>query len=233
MDPQASLTSGLPAPEGEVASGSLADYFAHGVPLSALVRRTRFTNVSLLPADASMRMCDLGGGAHPQEELAFVAALHDSQTKAPDGEKFDWIILDTPPGQSFYTRSALAATHYVLIPASFDTWTPLGMNGLLDTAKAMRGLMGTGVEVVGCLLTRYRPGPIKADDMKTFQFDLAGRDVRLFETKVRHDDRLENRNREATRGKISGLLGFARLAGTGASDYQAALEELMQYVHRS
>jgi chromosome partitioning protein len=231
MDPQSSLTSGLPVPEGTLAPGSLVDYFVRDMPLSQLVRRTRFTNVSLLPAHPEMRMADMGGGAHPEQELAFVGALHNPAVVSPDGDKFDWVILDTPPGQSFFTRSALAASRYVLVPAALDTWASLGMNGLLETAKAMHGLMGTGVEVCGCLLTRFRPGPVKPDDMSKFELDLSIKRVRLFETKIRHDDRLEGRNKEAVKGKLAGILEFAKQKGTGAADYQAALEELMRYVH--
>lgn len=230
MDPQGSLTKGLPLPEGESEPGTLVDYFVREKPLSGLVRKTRFTNISLLPADYEMRMADQGGGAHPEQELAFVAALHNPEVVSPEGERFDWIILDTPPGQSFFTRSALAASHYVLVPVALDTWAALGMRGLLETAGAMRGLMGTGVELVGCLLTRFRPGPIRRDDMNQFELDLAINRLRLFETRIRQDDRLEARNREATRGRLAGILDFALQRGTGATDYQDALEELMRYV---
>ena len=107
------------------------------------------------------------------------------------------------------------------------------MNGLLETAQAMRGLMGSGVEVVGCLLTRFRPGPVKADDLVKFELDLTINHVRLFETRIRHDDRLEGRNKDAHKGKLFGVLEFAKQKGTGATDYQAALEELMKYVHHN
>ena len=89
------------------------------------------------------------------------------------------------------------------------------MNGVLETAKAMRGLMGSGVELVGCLLTRYRSSYVKTDDMTKFVQDLSFRNVRLLDVKIRHDERLETRNREATRGKLSGILDWARQTGTG------------------
>ena len=113
MDPQASLTAGLPKPDDAPDTPTLLNYFVgiggQTLPLSKVVRRTKFSNLSLLPAHTDMRMADIGGGAHPNQEVAFVAALHDPSLVSPDSEKFDWILLDTPPGQSFYTRSALAA----------------------------------------------------------------------------------------------------------------------------
>lgn len=231
MDPQYSLTSSLPPPPGEAETYSLVDYFAHGVPLTQVMRKTTFNNVWLVPSHPNLRMADLGGSAHPEQELAFVRALHGPAVTTPAGEDFDCIILDTPPGQSFFTRAALASAHHVLVPAAFDTWAVLGMNGLLETARAMRGLMGTGVEVTGCLLTRYRSAPVRADDMAKFQTDLETNNIRLFETKIHHDDRLETRNRDARRGRLFGVLEFARQRGAGATDYQAALEEFMRYVH--
>jgi chromosome partitioning protein len=233
MDPQASLTAGLRRPDDKPDTTTLLDYFVRNTALQQIVRPTKFTNLSLLPAHTDMRMADIGGAAHPNQELAFVTALHDLSVVSPNKEKFDWIILDTPPGQSFYTRSALAASHYVLVPSAFDTWATIGMNGVLETARAMRGLMGKGVEVAGCLLTRYRASTVKADDMSKFVIDLTARGVRLFDARIRHDDRLETRNREATRGKLSGILNFALQKGTGATDYQDALKELMRYVHHA
>lgn len=231
MDPQSSLTSSLPPPKGEAENYSLVDYFVHGMPLTQVMRKTSFSNVWLLPSHPNLRMADLGGSAHPEQELAFVETLHEAACKTPAGEEFNCVILDTPPGQSFFTRAALASAHHVLVPAAFDTWAVLGMNGLLETARAMRGLMGTGVEVAGCLLTRYRKVMVKPDDMAKFELDLAANNIRLFETMIHHDDKLEARNKDAHKGKLFGVLDFAKVKGTGATDYQAALEELMKYVH--
>jgi len=234
MDPQSSLTRGLPSPEEVPPSdSSLVDFFMRSVPLSQLVRSTRFKHLSLLPSHPDLKMLDTGGGARPDAELAFIAALHDPAVVSPSGEKFDWIILDTPPAQSFYTRTALAAAHFVLIPSAFDVWALLGINGVLETTRAMQGLMGTGVEPVGCLLTRYRASAVKENDWKQFVHDLAGRGLAPLKTKIRHDDRIENRNRQATGGRLAGILRFGQAPGTGLIDYQEALKELMQHVHHN
>lgn len=105
MDPQSSLTSSLPPPKGEAESCSLVDYFVRGMPLAKVIRKTSFSNVWLLPSHPDMRMADLGGSAHPTQELAFVEALHGPDVKTPDGEQFNCILLDTPPGQSSWLRS--------------------------------------------------------------------------------------------------------------------------------
>jgi chromosome partitioning protein len=231
MDPQSSLTSSLPPAKGEVEAHSLVDYFVHGVPLAQVIRKTSFNNVWLSPSHPDLRMADLGGSAHPEQELAFVRALHEAAGTTPTGEQFNCVILDTPPGQSFFTRAALASSHRILVPSAIDTWAVLGMNGLLETARAMRGLMGTGVEVAGCLLTRFRPSPVKPDDMAKFKTDLEDNNIHLFGTKIRHDDKLEVRNKDAHRGKLFGVLDFGALKGTGATDYKAAVEEFMHHVH--
>jgi chromosome partitioning protein len=230
MDPQSSLTRGLPAPEGTNFTTSLLDYFLSGAELSALVRPTRFKHVHLLPAHPDMRMTDVGGGAHPSAELGFVSALHHPSLVLPEGEKFDWMILDTPPAQSFYTRAALAASHYVVVPAAVDVWASLGINGVIETTKAMRGLMGSGVEMAGSLITRWRPVQNRGE-WQTLEDALNARHLFPFRTRIRFDDKVEQAHNETTRGKSSGIFHLGRKDGPGAEDYKQVVEELLNYVH--
>lgn len=231
MDPQSSMSRGLPDTTSTT-NGSLLDYFLSGRTLVDLVRRTEFKYVSLLPAHPDMRMTDVGGGAHPAAELGFVSAMHDPTLVSPDKEKFDWVVFDTPPAQSFYTRAALAASHRLLIPATVDTWASLGINGVLDTAKAMNGLMGTGVQVVGCLVTRWRPGPVKAE-WPQFEDDLRARNLSPLSIKIRHDDKIEHANLDTTKGKRTGIFHLGKKQSPGAEDYAQAVEELLRHVHGS
>jgi cellulose biosynthesis protein BcsQ len=155
MDPQGSLTRLLP-PEGQgvvtvqpVEKMTLTNHFASRVKLSQILRGTRFDNVWLVPANGDLGHRDKGGGSHPQEELAFARAVHDATVLPSDSLPFDWIILDTPPAQTYYTRLAVGASHRVLVPANAETLAVLGATRALQTAVAMHALMGTGAAVVG------------------------------------------------------------------------------------
>lgn len=233
MDPQASLTAGLPPEEGDEDSKlSLLDYFVGRSELPPAVRKTRFPKLYLLPSHPDMRMLETGGGAQPHKELAFVAALHNVNVIARTGEKFDWIIIDTPPGQSFYTRAALAASHYAVVPITLDAWSAEGVNGFIETRKAMKGLMGTGVDWAGWVYTRFRLGPMK-DQMQDFENGMSARGVPRLHTVIRFDDRLEQLNRGATGGADTGIFRRFRQAQSGIVDYKGLVEEVMQRVHHN
>jgi chromosome partitioning protein len=155
MNAQGSLTRLLP-PEGHgavtaqpVETATLTNHFASRAKLAQVLRGTRFDNIWLVPANGDLSHLDKGGGSHPQEELAFARAVHDVTVLPSDGLPFDWIILDTPPAQTYYTRLAVGASHRVLVPANAETLAVLGATRALQTAVAMHALMGTGAAVVG------------------------------------------------------------------------------------
>ncbi len=96
-------------------------------------------------------------------ELAFVQALHTltlPPTLVGTG-RFDWILLDTPPAQSSYTRAALAAVHGIVLPAIIEPFAVKSINRLLETAQTLHGLVGRDGRVLGTYAVRWprRPSP--------------------------------------------------------------------------
>ena len=57
----------------------------------------------------------------PDLELSFVEALYTAFAPQEGHLLYDWIILDTPPSVSLFTRAALAAADYILTPFALDT----------------------------------------------------------------------------------------------------------------
>lgn len=116
LDGQASLSLALPLPDPRrrpprhspppPRTRHITEYFAGNATLRDLVQPTRFPLLWLLPAHAELYARDTGGAAHPEDELAFVRAIHDPALSAPAllndtaAGGFDWIILDTPPARS-------------------------------------------------------------------------------------------------------------------------------------
>jgi cellulose biosynthesis protein BcsQ len=86
--------------------------------------------------------------------------LHSSDLVVPpsanESSIFDWIIIDTPPAQSYYTRAALAASDFVIIPTAVEAFAALGISRVLVNVRAMHGLMGRGVKPLGYVLSRSK-----------------------------------------------------------------------------
>ena len=244
LDGQASLSAALPLPNPNLKAPKsapiptrerfISDYFSGHTPqLSELVQPTRFDNVWLLPANDELHRMDTGGSARIDAELAFVRAIHDAKLSPddPTGEAkpFDWIIIDTPPAQSYYTRLALAAAHYVVVPIHVETFGQLGINRVLSNASTMKALVGNGVRVVGCLITCWRKtAKSTKDELPKLQVALHARGVKLFLHAIPYEDRIEQAHLVTSGGGIKSIFGFG--TNDAATRYTEALAEFVKEV---
>lgn len=245
-DGQGSLTRLLPLPHIEAPSGrrrhrqietpaapsrdtvTLSDYFLGRQPLPNVIRRTAFDNLWLIPANQTLTDLDNNGSLLTGSMLAFIRDVHDDALVAPDGQSFDWIIFDTSPSQGFCTRTALATSHFIVMPALAETLAVEGAYGGLRTARTMRQLSGNGSTVIGAAVTRYRKTVPATQALSTLEdmFNLQG--SRVFTTKVPDDNKIERGHASTSRGGIANLFGLT--LGPAARAYEALVKEMMLYV---
>jgi chromosome partitioning protein len=168
MDPQHNLTEGLviqgryivgPA---SVDDANLAHYFASGRSLAELIRPAvvegqTIPGVYLIPSEPNLSLLDTGGAGRPSVEKGFamdVSALASKPLQAT-GRPFDWVILDTPPAVSLFTRSALCAADYVIAPARSRPSSLVGTLNMVNTLDTVNALKHTPTKLIGCLLTHW------------------------------------------------------------------------------
>jgi cellulose biosynthesis protein BcsQ len=207
---------------------TLSDYFLGCASLFDVVRNTRFNNLWLVPADGRLTQLDHNGSLLTEDMLRFIHHVHDGSLLAPDGREFDWIIFDTAPAQGFCTRAALAASHFVVMPAQAETLAVEGARGGLATAITMRQLTGTSTSVVGSVVTRYRstvPATQALLELKDLFNSLPSR---VFATKVPDDNKIERGHASTSRGGIANLFGLT--LGPAARAYEALVKEILLYV---
>jgi chromosome partitioning protein len=232
MDGQASITAALTDTD-RVPSETLLDFFTHERALNGLVQKTRFDRVWLLPSNADrLFRLDISSEKRQAAELAFVRAIHDSTLTTPDGHPFDWILFDTPASQTFLTRIALAASHYVLLPATAETQAVLGANRAIASIRTMQALMGNGVELVGGVVTRWKKsGP--ADQALVGLVDmLRNNGSRLFETRIPEDAAIERAYEKMFGHRLMDIFHLGRQLGPAAKAYEALMKEMLTYVNR-
>lgn len=246
LDGQGTLTAALPPPTSgttpRVARTAplpqhehfITEYFSGQVShLRELVQPTRFENVWLLPGKNELYRLDTGGTARPDKELAFARAIHDPALAVPPDRPspgaFDWIIIDTPPAQSFFTRVALAAAHYVLIPVNIEAFGVRGLKQIVYNVAIMRALVGEGVYIVGGLLTRWKSTKAARDVRPVVVAELAAAQVHLFPKEIPYDDRIEQAHQSIIGGGIKAVFSFG--ASPAAAAYADALGELLKEVH--
>ncbi len=110
--------------------------------------RTEY-GLTVLPATEDLEQTEAGMTAtHIGLLKPIIEALRDS---------FDFIIIDTPPGKSYLSLSALVASDAVLIPLQTHYLAMQGLARILeDVRKVKKGLNPT-LEVAGILPTMVQP----------------------------------------------------------------------------
>ena len=119
----------------------------------------RLPGVWLIPSHSDLTTNDMGLAAGPAAELQFVRDLHSPELKPPAAlghEPFDWIVIDTGPWMGLFTRSALAASHYVIMPVAPSTlFADSGLGHLRRAVRTMSALTGKDTTILGCLVTQW------------------------------------------------------------------------------
>lgn len=157
MDAQANLSEFILGTGPDMtAPPTLADYFSGVCRLPETVHSSPTQPLlSIIPAHPSLAHADTGGFGRPDIELKFVANLYDAFAPREGFTRYDWIIIDTPPSVSVFTRAALAAADFVLAPVRARDSSVRGTSNMLQAKCTMSALMGRAPQLLGGLLTHW------------------------------------------------------------------------------
>lgn len=105
--------------------------------------------LTVLPATEDLEQTEAGMTAtHIGLLKPLVEALRDH---------FDFIIIDTPPGKSYLSLSALVASDYVLIPLQTHYLAMQGLVRILDDVRKVKKGLNPHLEILGILPTMVQP----------------------------------------------------------------------------
>lgn len=186
LDPQASLTAlhGIQPELDQFPSLYEAiRYDEHKKPISALIRKTNFPGLDIIPANLELQEFEYDTplilaekGTRDMGRLFFTrldAALSEV------GDKFDVVVLDCPPQLGYLTLTALSSATAVLVtvhPQMLDVMSMcqflLMLGEILDPIK--RGGGNMSLDWMRYLVTRYEPGDIPQSQMVHFMRSLYG-----------------------------------------------------------
>ena len=148
VDPQANATSSLGV-DKHALQRSIYDVLIGGETALKLVLLTRCLRLDLLPsspalAGAEVEMVEMVG-----RELRLRHALEQAR------QRYDFVILDTPPSLGMLTVNALAAADGVIIPIQCEYLPLEGLSQLLQTIELVRQRLNPDLIVRGLVLTMY------------------------------------------------------------------------------
>lgn len=141
IDPQANLTRILDGRKQEAGSYQLL----HGHPADKTIQKTS-QGLFLIGASPDLATETTKGGS----------AKRLSQALEPIKEKFDYIIIDTPPQAGELTFNAIIASTGVIIPLESDTSSIEGLYFITDIIHYLQA-DSPGTRILGSLITRYDP----------------------------------------------------------------------------
>ncbi len=137
-------------------------------------------------------------------------------------DRYDYILIDTPPALGILTINALTACSSVLVPAQADIYSIQGIQRLAETLKPIRQYTNHGIKVEGILLTRYNDRTVLSRTVADLAAKIAeGLDAKLFEATIREATAIKE-------AQISQKSIFEYAPGSKvAEDYSNFVDELL------
>lgn len=104
----------------------------------------------------------------------------------PLQDRFEYIILDTPPALGHLSFNALVASDYVVIPTEPRPFALQGLGRLHSTIESVRNGLNPDLKVLGILLIKYSNRTVLNRDIKSMIEDYAKQmNTIVFETSIR------------------------------------------------
>ena len=158
LDPQGNATSGLTA-NADVSSASASadaagsqktvyDALVSGVPLAEIVRDVR-PMLSLAPSGGDLVGAEIELATMEGRERRLRALLDSARNK------YNYVLVDTPPSLGILTLNALVAADSVLVPMQCEYYALEGLRSLLATIKKVRAALQPTLEIEGLVLTMF------------------------------------------------------------------------------
>lgn len=147
-DPQANATSSLGI-EKMTLRRSIYDVLIRDLPIETTLTLTKRLGLDLIPSSPAL--------AGAEVELVSLLSREQRLRRAlsPMRDKYDYILIDTPPSLGLLTVNALAAAEGVIIPVQCEYLPLEGLSQLIQTIELVQRNLNPTLKLQGVLLTMY------------------------------------------------------------------------------
>src|SRR3954465_1805571 len=145
LDPQGNLTmsQGL---NPDTIERSMFDVLVHRMPIDQVIE-TREIDIAVASID--LAGAELALSSQIGRERALEKAL------APVRDRYDFILIDTPPSLGLLTINAFVASTGVIVPVQTEYLSLRGLVQLENTLTMVRETLNPRVEIIGIVPTMY------------------------------------------------------------------------------
>ena len=175
LDPQGNLgfTLGL-----DIGAGyTVYDVLTGAHPIEEAIMHTPYGDV--LTSDIMLSTAEVEFTA-PRRE--FMLSQHLSIVR----DRYDFVIIDTPPSLNILTINAYVASTGLIVPMEAEILSLVGVSQIQDTIEAVRKSYNPNLKVLGILLNKYNPRLTLSRDVLDLAEEVARQlGSQVFPTKIR------------------------------------------------
>jgi len=195
---------------------SMYEVLSDGVPLVDVIVPAKLENLDLAPSRISLAKLE----AKLVGEIDGHFKLKD--TLEPVRDKYEFVVIDTPPALGLITVNALVAATHLLVPVQSSYFALEGTDDLLETVEKIRSRPNPGLKLLGAVITLHDKRTTLSRDVQKAISDVFG--DRVFQTTISRSIRLE----ESPAHRES-IFTFAPQS-SGAYEYYRLCEEVIERV---
>ncbi len=149
MDPQSNLSAGFglsPSPTDP----QVFDLLSGAAEWDDVI--TAREGIDIVPSSLSLVMAELNENAPTSRRTA----LRDALARI-DADRYDYILLDSPPQLGIFTQNVLAASRKIIVPMDGGFYSLFGLRLLDRSMGTFRERLNPELEIGGILMTNYNP----------------------------------------------------------------------------
>jgi chromosome partitioning protein len=214
LDPQANST--ISYLDVRTLPKSMFDVLSNGTPLSDVITPSPVKHLDVAPSRIAL--------AKLESQLIGEVDAHFRLKDRLDlvADRYEFVVIDTPPALGLITVNALVAATHLLIPVQSSYFALEGTDDLLETVEKIRSRPNPNLKLLGAVITLHDKRTTLSRDVQKAITEVFG--GRVFRTTISKSIRLE----ESPAHKES-IFTFAPQS-SGAYEYYRLCEEVIERV---
>lgn len=153
MDPQGNCSQALGI-DPSLSKRTMAELFLEQCDLKHAIRKTAFSNISIISANLNLAMVETSLAMHGKSSFSI---LKEKLSDTKSTRLYDYIIIDCPPSLGFLSSNALTCADSIIIPMQCEIFSLDALAQLLSTIANIQQNNNPKLSILGILLTMVDP----------------------------------------------------------------------------